>query len=107
MSNQQGTGNELVTTYKDSATRTVTVGGVEIAFRDLGRRTGIPVVFFTHLSANLDNWDPRVVDGIASQHRVITFDYRGVGGSTGAVRDSRSAPPAAIERSPSPDIAPS
>jgi pimeloyl-ACP methyl ester carboxylesterase len=91
MSNQPGTGDGLVTAYKDSATRTVTVEGVQIAYRDLGRRTGIPVVFFTHLSANLDNWDPRVVDGIASKHRVITFDYRGVGGSTGAVRDSIGA----------------
>jgi pimeloyl-ACP methyl ester carboxylesterase len=91
MSSQQGTGDELVTTYKDSVTRTVAVGGVQIAFRDLGRRTGTPVVFFTHLSANLDNWDPRVVDGIASQRRVITVDYRGVGSSTGAVRDSIEA----------------
>ena len=91
MSSQQNTGDDLVTTYKDSVTRTVSVGGDQIAYRDLGRRKGTPVVFFTHLSANLDNWDPRVVDGIASKHRVITFDYRGVGGSTGAVRDSIEA----------------
>jgi hypothetical protein len=25
------------------------------------------------------NWDPRLVDGIAAKHRVITFDNRGVG----------------------------
>ncbi|QCP00002.1 alpha/beta hydrolase [Arthrobacter sp. 24S4-2] len=91
MSIQQGTGDELVTTYKDAVTRTVSVGGDQIAYRDLGPRTGIPVVFLTHLSANLDNWDPRVVDGIAAQRRVITVDYRGVGGSMGAVRDSVEA----------------
>ena len=44
----------------------------------------MPVVFLTHLAAVLDNWDPRVVDGIAAQHRVITFDNRGVGASSGS-----------------------
>ena len=42
------------------------------------------MVFLTHLAAVLDNWDPRVVDGIAAQHRVITFDNRGVGASGGS-----------------------
>ena len=35
------------------------------------------------LAAVLDNWDPRVVDGIAASHHVITFDNRGVGASSG------------------------
>ena len=42
------------------------------------------MVFLTHLAAVLDNWDPRVVDGIAAQRPVITFDNRGVGASTGS-----------------------
>ncbi|WP_441246448.1 alpha/beta fold hydrolase [Kitasatospora sp. McL0602] len=53
------------------------------AYREFGPRSGLPVVFLTHLAAVLDNWDPRVVDGIAAKHRVITFDNRGVGASTG------------------------
>jgi pimeloyl-ACP methyl ester carboxylesterase len=44
----------------------------------------VPVVFLTHLAAVLDNWDPRVVDGIAARHPVITFDNRGVGASGGS-----------------------
>jgi pimeloyl-ACP methyl ester carboxylesterase len=44
----------------------------------------VPVVFLTHLAAVLDNWDPRVADGIAAKRRVITFDNRGVGASGGA-----------------------
>ena len=59
-------------------------GGVEFAYRQLGPGTGVPVIFLTHLAAVLDNWDPRVVDGIAAQHPVITFDNRGVGASTGS-----------------------
>ena len=72
-------------------TRTITAGGVTYAYRDLGQRTGTPVIFLTHLAAVLDNWDPLVVDGIAATHRVITFDNRGVGASTGEVPDSIEA----------------
>jgi pimeloyl-ACP methyl ester carboxylesterase len=73
----------VVTSYKNAQTRTVTADGVTFAYRDLGPRTGMPVIFITHLAAVLDNWDPRVVDGIAAKHRVITFDNRGVGASSG------------------------
>src|SRR5213592_746664 len=74
--------------YKDAPTRTVSAGGVDFAYRELGPKAGVPVVFLVHLAGNLDNWDPRVVDGIAKQHRVITFDNRGVGASTGSTPNS-------------------
>src|SRR6266545_2110756 len=75
---------DVVTSYKKAPTRTLTAGGVTFAYRDLGPRAGVPVVFITHLAAVLDNWDPRVVDGIAARHRVIAFDNRGVGASSGS-----------------------
>ena len=78
------TGAVLNATWQNAPTHTINAGGVEFAYRELGPRTGVPVVFFTHLAAVLDNWDPRVVDGIAAKHRVITFDNRGVGASSGA-----------------------
>ena len=78
------TGAALNTTWKTAPTQTINAGGVEFAYRQLGPSTGVPVVFLTHLAAVLDNWDPRVVDGIAAEHRVITFDNRGVGASSGA-----------------------
>jgi pimeloyl-ACP methyl ester carboxylesterase len=78
------TGAVLNRTWKNAPTRTIHVGGVEFAYRQLGPTTGVPVVFLTHLAAVLDNWDPRVVDGIAARHRVITFDNRGVGASSGS-----------------------
>ncbi|KUM68095.1 alpha/beta fold hydrolase [Streptomyces griseorubiginosus] len=82
---------DVVTSYKNAPTRTVTAGGVTFAYRDLGPRTGVPVVFITHLAAVLDNWDPRVVDGFAARHRVITFDNRGVGASSGSTPDTIQA----------------
>ena len=75
---------KLKITWKDVPTRTITAGGVEFAYRELGAdNPGTPVVFLIHLAAVLDNWDPRIVDGFAAKHRVITFDNRGVGASSG------------------------
>jgi pimeloyl-ACP methyl ester carboxylesterase len=75
------------TTYQDAPTRTVDVGGTSFAYREIGTQTGVPVIFLNHLTGVLDNWDPRVVDGIAARHRVITFDNRGVGASQGSTPD--------------------
>jgi pimeloyl-ACP methyl ester carboxylesterase len=74
----------LNTTWQNAPTHTINAGGVQFAYRQLGPSSGVPVVFLTHLAAVLDNWDPRVVDGIAARHRVITFDNRGVGASSGS-----------------------
>ena len=74
-----------ISSYKDAPARTVTAGGVTFAYRELGPKGGVPVVFFVHLAANLDNWDPRIIDPIAQHHHVIAFDNRGLGASTGTV----------------------
>jgi pimeloyl-ACP methyl ester carboxylesterase len=81
----------IITSYAKAPARTVSAGGVTFAYRELGPKGGIPVVFFVHLAATLDNWDPRIVDPIAKDHHVITFDQRGVGASTGRVPDSIEA----------------
>ncbi|MEP7765158.1 alpha/beta hydrolase [Sanguibacter sp. 25GB23B1] len=73
----------VIVSYAQAPTRTVTAGGVTYAYRELGPKGGIPVVFFVHLAATLDNWDPRIVDPIARGRHVITFDQRGVGASSG------------------------
>lgn len=71
--------------WKDVPTRSIEVAGVPFAYRELGPSSGVPVVFLHHLMAVLDDWDPRVIDGIAAQRRVIAFDNRGVGASGGSV----------------------
>ena len=81
----------IITSYAKAPARTVSAGGVTFAYRELGPKGGIPVVFFVHLAATMDNWDPRIVDPIAKDHHVITFDQRGVGASTGKVPDSIEA----------------
>jgi pimeloyl-ACP methyl ester carboxylesterase len=91
VTDQQETHQHVGTSYQDAPTRTIAAGGVTFAYRELGPATGVPVIFLTHLAAVLDNWDPRVVDGIAAQHPVITFDNRGVGASTGTTPDTIQA----------------
>ncbi|HEY2200867.1 MAG TPA: alpha/beta hydrolase [Solirubrobacteraceae bacterium] len=56
--------------------------GISFAYRDLG--TGeVPVVLLQHFRGNLENWDPQLIDALAENRRVLTFDNTGVGGSTG------------------------
>ena len=87
-----GTPHEsVVTSYTKAPTKAITAGGTTYAYRELGPRGGIPVVFFVHLAATLDNWDPRIIDPIAKNRHVITFDQPGVGASTGQVPDSIEA----------------
>jgi pimeloyl-ACP methyl ester carboxylesterase len=91
VTDQQEARNDVVTSYQDAPTHTIAAGEVSFAYRELGPATGVPVIFLTHLAAVLDNWDPRVVDGIAAHHRAITFDNRGVGASTGTTPDTIAA----------------
>jgi pimeloyl-ACP methyl ester carboxylesterase len=83
--------NPVITSYTKAPARTLEAGGVTYAYRELGPKGGIPVVFFVHLAATLDNWDPRIIDPIAKNRHVITFDQRGVGASSGKVPDSIEA----------------
>ena len=78
-------------TWKDAPTRSVDVGGTKFVYRRLGPDTGVPVIFLNHLAAELDRWDPRVVDGIATGRRVIVFNNRGVGASGGSTPNSVAA----------------
>lgn len=77
--------DSIITSYAQAPAKTVTVGGDTFAYRELGPTEEIPVVFFVHLAATLDNWDPRIVDAIAKTRHVITFDQLGVGASSGRV----------------------
>jgi pimeloyl-ACP methyl ester carboxylesterase len=69
--------------FENAPTRIAEAGGVRFAYRELGASTGVPLVLLHHLTAVLDDWDPAVVDGLAANRRVILFDNRGVGGSSG------------------------
>jgi pimeloyl-ACP methyl ester carboxylesterase len=69
--------------YIDAPNLSINVGGTTFSYRDLGVQTKVPLVLLNHWGAVLDNFDPRIVDALASKHRVITIDYKGIGASSG------------------------
>jgi pimeloyl-ACP methyl ester carboxylesterase len=70
-------------TYNDlPAQRVVADNAIEYAYRDLGA-SDAPLVLLEHFRGNLDNWDPALIDALAADRRVITFDNAGVGATTG------------------------
>ena len=56
--------------------------GIDYAYREIGAGT-VPLVLLQHFRGNLENWDPQLVDALASQRRVVAFDNVGVGATTG------------------------
>ena len=77
--------------WRNAPTKGVDVGGTQLVYRQLGPETAVPVIFLNHLAAELDRWDPRVVDGIATRRGVIVFDNRGIGASEGKTPTSVEA----------------
>jgi len=75
-------------TYGDLPNERISgANGVDYAYRDTGGET-MPLVLLQHFRGNLDSWDPALVDALAGNRRVITFDNAGVGGSSGTTPDT-------------------
>lgn len=64
-------------------TQTIVAGDTSLAYRHLGPDSGVPVVLLNHWGANLDNFDPPIVEGLAADRPVYALDYRGIGASGG------------------------
>lgn len=74
---------ESTVSYAETPTQFISVAGASLAYRELGPPGSVPMVMLNHWGANLDNFDPRIVEGLARRHRVIAINYRGIGASTG------------------------
>ncbi|MBR8333737.1 alpha/beta hydrolase [Burkholderia ambifaria] len=74
---------QSTTSYARAPNKFVNAAGTRFAYRELGPHGGIPLILLNHWGAVLDNFDPRIVDGLAQKHRVIAIDYRGIGLSGG------------------------
>jgi pimeloyl-ACP methyl ester carboxylesterase len=69
--------------YTGASMQRVEAGnGIEYAYRDLGAGD-VPLILLQHFRGNLDNWDPALVDALAADRRVVTFDNVGVAATTG------------------------
>jgi pimeloyl-ACP methyl ester carboxylesterase len=70
-------------THETAPTRFVEASGIRFAYRRFGPPGGTPLLLLNYFAANLDNWDPRVINGFAAERDVILVDYPGIGGSSG------------------------
>lgn len=82
--------NTLLATLSEQTAATaenqyVQVNGNTIAYRSIG--SGSPIVLANRMRGTLDTWDPLFLDKLAERHTVITFDYPGVGYSSGTLPD--------------------
>ncbi|HEY1278818.1 MAG TPA: alpha/beta hydrolase [Acidimicrobiales bacterium] len=79
------------TRYADALARRLGAeSGIEYAYRDLGE-SDVPLVLLQHFRGNLDNWDPALIDALATDRRVVAFDNVGVGATTGATPNTIEA----------------
>ncbi len=63
-------------------TQFVEIAGRTLAYRTVGE--GAPILLCTRFRGTLDLWDPAFIDALAAHDfRVITFDYSGLGLSSG------------------------
>ncbi|CAF3357111.1 unnamed protein product [Rotaria sp. Silwood2] len=83
--------NKLNYSYATVPTQFIEANAVRFAYRSYGKEGGIPVIYLNHLAAVLDNCDPGLMDGIAAQRQIISFDYRGVGASSGNAAETIQA----------------
>ena len=71
------------TTFADASTQRVAAeNGIEYAYRDLGQGD-VPLILLQHFRGNLDNWDPALVDDLAAERRIVTFNNVGVASTSG------------------------
>jgi len=71
------------TAFADASTQRVTAeNGIEYAYRDLGQGD-VPLILLQHFRGNLDNWDPALVDDLAAERRIVTFNNVGVASTSG------------------------
>jgi pimeloyl-ACP methyl ester carboxylesterase len=58
----------------------VHVGDIDIAYKIFGK--GDPILLINGYSHSMDNWDPTLLERLASNNTVIIFNNRGIGNTT-------------------------
>lgn len=66
-----------------SKTKYAELTGRTLAYRVIGK--GSPVILVNRFRGTIDTWDPLFLDLLAAHHTVVTFDYSGIGYSTGTL----------------------
>lgn len=69
--------------HETAPTRFVEANSIRYAYRRLGRGSGLPILLLNYFAATMDDWDPKLTNGLAAGRDVILFDNAGIGASTG------------------------
>jgi pimeloyl-ACP methyl ester carboxylesterase len=77
--------------HETARTQFVQLGDVRVAYRRFGRRGAPLLLLLNYFAANMDDWDPKITNGLAAQRDIIIFDYAGIGCSTGATPSTVAA----------------
>ena len=86
---QQANENEPGARASVSATQLVSTEGRSLAYRVIGE--GPEIIWCNRFRGTLDTWDPAFLEALAKNFTVITFDYGGIGRSTGGAPESVGA----------------
>jgi pimeloyl-ACP methyl ester carboxylesterase len=80
-------------THDTAPTQFVEAGGIRFAYRRFGTPVAgrAPIVFFQHFIGNLDDHDPEISDGFATDREVVLFNNTGVASTSGVVPDTIEA----------------
>jgi pimeloyl-ACP methyl ester carboxylesterase len=75
---------EGIVSYLKTKTQEVTASnGTTYKFRETGPSDAPRLLLLQHFRGNLENWDPALIDALATERRVVVFDNTGVGGTDG------------------------
>jgi len=74
--------------YTKSPTKYIEIQSVNYAYRSLGQPSDVPIVCLQHFLGTLDNWEPLIMNGLATKREVITIDNTGIGNSGGETPDN-------------------
>jgi pimeloyl-ACP methyl ester carboxylesterase len=70
--------------YTAAQTKTIAIEtGEALTYREVGKHDKVPLLLLPHFRGSLDSWDPALVDGLATNRRVIAFNNIGVASSSG------------------------
>lgn len=81
-----------MSTQETARTLYLTADGTRYAYRLIGETPSdsgkLPLLMLNHFRANIDLWDPEVVNRLAKTRLLITYDFAGMGHSGGEVASS-------------------
>ena len=89
--NAQSKNKVAVDYHQTSETKFIEAEGVKYAYRVLGSQDGLPLILLQGSLWTMDDWDPQITNGLTQYYKVILFDNKGVGSSTGKTPDNIAA----------------